>query len=90
MPSMSLKCDYCTLPASNNTFGEEEDLLICKDCSLKGELSFQYILEVIDGEGGGGYNKGVMVYMYLKCDYCILYTTSKQQHILGRGRSADL
>ncbi|XP_072026315.1 histone acetyltransferase KAT6B-like isoform X2 [Amphiura filiformis] len=35
MPNLSQKCDYCSLPASNNTFGDVEDLLICKDCNLK-------------------------------------------------------
>ncbi|XP_072172577.1 uncharacterized protein [Diadema setosum] len=29
------KCDYCTLPASCNKFGNKEELLVCKDCTLK-------------------------------------------------------
>ncbi|XP_071844816.1 histone acetyltransferase KAT6A-like isoform X2 [Apostichopus japonicus] len=29
------RCDYCSLPASRNKYGEAEELLFCKDCSLK-------------------------------------------------------
>nr|XP_054764343.1 histone acetyltransferase KAT6B-like [Lytechinus pictus] len=29
------KCDYCTLPANCNKYGEKEQLLVCKDCTLK-------------------------------------------------------
>lgn len=29
------RCDYCSLPASRNKYGGSEELLFCKDCSLK-------------------------------------------------------
>ncbi|XP_030852562.1 histone acetyltransferase KAT6B [Strongylocentrotus purpuratus] len=29
------RCDYCTLPASCNKFGDKEELLVCKDCTIK-------------------------------------------------------
>ncbi|XP_071799896.1 histone acetyltransferase KAT6B-like isoform X1 [Asterias amurensis] len=34
-PSYDQRCDYCSFHASCNKFGLAEDLLICKDCSLK-------------------------------------------------------
>jgi hypothetical protein len=32
------KCDYCLLTEDCNRNGEEEDLLVCKDCNAKGTI----------------------------------------------------
>jgi len=32
-------CDYCQLSSQNNSYGQPEDLLVCKDCPAKGMYS---------------------------------------------------
>ncbi|XP_038048457.1 histone acetyltransferase KAT6B-like isoform X2 [Patiria miniata] len=34
-PSYDQRCDYCSYSANCNKFGDAEELLVCKDCSLK-------------------------------------------------------
>lgn len=38
-PSDGMLCDYCQSSNEKNRFGQREDLLVCKDCSNKGEIS---------------------------------------------------
>ena len=36
------RCDYCLQTSATNRKGEHEELLICKDCQAKGDLSTGY------------------------------------------------
>ena len=36
-----LVCDYCQTSNKKNQFGQQEDLLVCKDCSNKGKHFFK-------------------------------------------------